>query len=87
MQISIDLSLYPLAQKAYKTEIWAFINALKADAQVKVVSNGMSTQVFGEYDHTLNFVMAEMKKVHQTVGGAVFILKIIADDRFREYEN
>ncbi|REL28898.1 hypothetical protein DXX93_10755 [Thalassotalea euphylliae] len=87
MQISIDLSLYPLAEQAYKNEIWTFINALKANSQVKVVSNGMSTQVFGEYDHTLGFVMAEMKKVHQTVGSAVFILKIIADDRFREYDN
>lgn len=87
MQISIDLSLYPLAEQAYKTEIWTFINALKANTQMKVVTNGMSTQVFGEYDDTLNFVMAEMKKVHQSVGSAVFIMKIIADDRFREYEN
>ncbi|WP_448211665.1 hypothetical protein [Colwellia sp. MEBiC06753] len=85
MDISIELSLYPLAEQQYKDEIWGFINTLKSNESIKVVTNGMSTQVFGEYDTTLALVMNEMKKVHQHTDSAVFILKIIASDRFREY--
>ena len=86
MQISIELSLYPLAEQQYKEEIWQFINNLKQHSSMKVVTNGMSTQVFGEYDETLAIVTGEMKKVHQAVDSAVFIMKIIAADRLREYE-
>ena len=86
MDVSIELSLYPLAEQNYKQEIWAFIQALKASNDIKVVTNGMSTQVFGEYDQTIELVTQEMKKVHQQVGSAVFILKIIAADRHREYD-
>jgi len=85
MQISIDLSLYPLAMESYKEEIWAFIERLNAIENIKVVSNGMGTQVFGEYDHTLEKVMAEIKRVHQRTQSAIFIIKIIAADRDREY--
>ena len=85
MQISIDLSLYPLAMETYKDEIWTFIERLNAIEDIKVVSNGMGTQVFGEYDHTLEQVMAEIKRVHQRTQSAIFIIKLIASDRDREY--
>lgn len=85
MQVSIDLSLYPLAQNQYKDTIWAFIKRLNAINGLKVVSNGMSTQVFGEYDFTVEHVMKEIKKVNQEAGNAVFIIKLIASDRDREY--
>ncbi|WP_286267257.1 hypothetical protein [Thalassotalea atypica] len=86
MQVSIDLSLYPLAKTEYKDEIWQFIERLKKIKEIKVVSNGMSTQVFGEYDYAVTNVMAEIKRVHQAVGSAVFIIKLIAADRDRVYE-
>lgn len=85
MQVSIDLSVYPLALEQYKDEIWQFIHALNEIEQVKVVSNGMSTQVFGEYDYTIEHVMAEIKRFNQRVEQAVFIIKLIASDRHREY--
>lgn len=85
MQISIDLSLYPLAMETYKDEIWVFIERLNAIEDIKVVSNGMGTQVFGEYDHTLEQVMTEIKRVHQRTQSAIFIIKLIASDRDREY--
>lgn len=78
MQISIELSLYPLAQTQYKSEIWAFIKRLRNTEGLKVVTNGMSTQVFGEYDLAVNKVMKEIKQVHSTVGAAVFVCKFIS---------
>jgi len=81
MQISIEISLYPLAQEKFKTEIWAFIKRLRAVDDLRVVTNGMSTQVFGEYDLATSHVMAEIKHVHQALDTAVFICKFIGGDR------
>jgi uncharacterized protein YqgV (UPF0045/DUF77 family) len=81
MQISIELSLYPLAEEQYKSEIWAFIKRLRAVEGLKVITNGMSTQVFGEYDLAVNSVMSEIKHVHSTTGAAVFVCKFINGDR------
>ena len=81
MQISIELSLYPLAIDNFKDEIWAFIKRLRNVDGLKVVTNGMSTQVFGEYDLAVSKVMAEIKHVHSTTGAAVFVCKFINGDR------
>lgn len=81
MKISIELSLYPLALDNFKAEIWAFINRLRQVDGLTVVTNGMSTQVFGDYDLAVTQVMAEIKRVHQTTGSAVFVCKFISGDR------
>jgi len=81
MQISIELSLYPLAQKQYKEEIWDFIKRLHNVDGLIVVTNGMSTQVFGDYDLAVKTVMAEIKQVHSTTNAAVFVCKFINGDR------
>lgn len=81
MQISIEISLYPLAELKFKDEIWAFIKRLRLVKGLKVVTNGMSTQVFGDYDLAVSQVMAEIKHVHQSVDAAVFVCKFINGDR------
>lgn len=81
MNISIEISLYPLAETRFKKEIWAFIKRLNAVEGLKVVTNGMSTQVFGDYDLATQHVMAEIKHVHQTLDAAVFVCKFIGGDR------
>ncbi|QDP02751.1 hypothetical protein [Thalassotalea sp. PS06] len=81
MQISIEISLYPLAEQTYKSQIWDFIDNLNAVDGLNVVTNGMSTQVFGDYDLATTTVMAEIKKVHENLGAAVFVVKFIGGDR------
>lgn len=81
MKISIELSLYPLAMDNFKAEIWAFIKRLRTVDGLKVITNGMSTQVFGDYDLAVSKVMAEIKHVHSTTGAAVFVCKFINGDR------
>jgi len=81
MQISIELSLYPLAMDNFKSEIWAFIKRLRNVDGLTVVTNGMSTQVFGDYDLAVSKVMNEIKQVHQTTNAAVFVCKFINGDR------
>jgi len=88
MKISIELSLYPLAEEQYKSEIWAFIKRLRQVDGLQVVTNGMSTQVFGDYDLAVDHVMREIKHVHSSIqhktgeaGAAVFVCKFINGDR------
>lgn len=81
MQISIEISLYPLAEENFKKEIWGFIKKLRKVEGLNVATNGMSTQVFGEYDLATSHVMAEIKQVHETVDAAVFVCKFIGGDR------
>lgn len=81
MEISIEISLYPLAEENFKKDIWDFIKKLRLVEGLKVVTNGMSTQVFGEYDLAVQHVMAEIKHVHETVGSAVFVCKFIGGNR------
>ena len=81
MKISIELSLYPLAMDNFKDEIWAFIKRLRQVEGLNVVTNGMSTQVFGDYDLAVNNVMREIKQVHSTTNAAVFVCKFIGGDR------
>lgn len=81
MEISIEISLYPLAEEKFKSEIWAFIKRLRNVDGLQVVTNGMSTQVFGDYDLAVEKVMSEIKHVHQTLNAAVFICKFIGGNR------
>lgn len=81
MEISIEISLYPLAEENFKKDIWDFIKKLRLVEGLEVVTNGMSTQVFGEYDLAVQHVMAEIKHVHETVGSAVFVCKFIGGNR------
>ncbi len=81
MEISIEISLYPLAHDRFKKEIWAFINRLREVSGLQVVTNGMSTQVFGDYDLATKHVMAEIKQVHETLDAAVFVVKFIGGNR------
>ena len=81
MEISIEISLYPLAEEKFKAEIWSFIRTLRAVEGLQVITNGMSTQVFGDYDLAVKTVMAEIKQVHQTLNAAVFVCKFIGGNR------
>ena len=81
MDISIEISLYPLAEQKFKSQIWAFIKRLRSIQGLHVVTNGMSTQVFGEYDLAVTAVMAEIKQVHHSLNSAVFNVKFIGGDR------
>lgn len=77
MKISIELSLYPLAMENFKHEVWNFIKRLRQVEGLNVVTNGMSTQVFGDYDLAVSNVMREIKHVHTTTNSAIFVCKFI----------
>ena len=48
MECSVEISMYPLNQD-YKPSIISFIQNLRKDPFIIVDTNGISTQVFGDY--------------------------------------
>ena len=52
MDIGVEISLYPL-RNDYIPPIRGFIERLNADGRFKVLTNDMSTQVFGRYEEVM----------------------------------
>jgi|SRR5690348_2993577 len=80
MDIGVEISLYPL-QADFAAVIHRFLDRLNADGRFRVVSNSMSTQVFGPYDDVLDVVRRELRATFEGLeaagaGKAVFVMKV-----------
>lgn len=75
MKTSVEISYYPLNQE-YIPPIKEFIDRLNQDENLKVRTNGMSTQIFGEYEHVMNVLSTEIKQSFNNPH-SVFVMKII----------
>ncbi|MEO0442512.1 MAG: YkoF family thiamine/hydroxymethylpyrimidine-binding protein [Pseudomonadota bacterium] len=80
MNISADLSLYPL-QDGYVAPIKAFISSISAYEGLEVQKNRISTQVFGEYDTVMNAIQICLKETFKKEGTFVMVTKILNTDR------
>ena len=79
MNCSLEISMYPL-EKKYKNQIIHFIKKLRNYKTIEVISNGMSTQVFGDYDNVISTVSKEIKLAFKSKNKIVFNLKIVNSD-------
>ena len=87
MQVSIELSLYPLNEK-FILPIDDFIDRLETYNIIEVRKNNMSTQLFGEFDVLMNILKVEMEKTFKKEINSVFNLKIVnGDSRKYDYED
>jgi uncharacterized protein YqgV (UPF0045/DUF77 family) len=79
MQISVDLSLYPL-QDDYIPVIIDFIHRVQAHEGVDVVRNQMTTQLFGEYTRVMAVLTEELRRSFETYGKSVIVARIVNGD-------
>ncbi|MCK9616307.1 MAG: thiamine-binding protein [Lentimicrobiaceae bacterium] len=79
MIISVEISYYPLKED-FIPSIVDFIHRLGEDERVSVTTNGMSTQMVGEYDEVMSLLTREIKKTCE-IPHSIFILKIVNSDR------
>ena len=79
MTTSVEISIYPLKED-YKPSIIAFIKNLRNYPFIKVNTNGMSTQVFGDYKRVMNAINTEMENTFLKSNSVVFNLKVINGD-------
>ncbi len=63
MKISVEISLYPLSEN-YEQVILDFIANIRQNTQLEVITNGMSTQIFGEIEQVMTSIKEEMTKIY-----------------------
>ena len=80
MNISIDISMYPL-QAEYCQPIIDFIERIEKIPNIQVQRNAMSTQIFGKYRPVMDALDSEIQEVLEKIPETVFVIKLIGIDR------
>lgn len=75
MNVSFELSYYPL-NPDYIEPILGFIQRLNNYENLICNTNGMSTQIFGDFDYVMDALKHEIK-ISFEVPNSVFVMKII----------
>lgn len=76
MDIGVEISLYPLHQQ-YLPPIEDFIARINRDGALRVVTNSMSTQIFGDYDAVMQRLLPELRTTFEHNDKAVFVMKVL----------
>ena len=78
MIATIEVSMYALTD-GYAQKVIDFIQRVKQNKGIRVEVNGLSTQLFGEYDLLMKVLKNEMQNDFEN-GKAVFLLKIAGSE-------
>lgn len=89
MQVTIELSLYPLREN-YKEIILDFIKHLRAYEEIEVFTTEMSTYVKGEWNAVIPILQKELGSIYEADDASSTVLKIIpqelpVEDGFRTF--
>ena len=76
MKCSVEISMYPLDVN-YIEPITFFIKRLKRHPFISLETNGMSTQIFGDYDNVMTVIQKEMKNSFLLQQKVVFNIKVV----------
>ncbi len=78
MRAAVEISMYPLAGN-YIPPIQAFIDRLNTHAGLRVQTNSLATQIWGELDQIMSILAAEMAGSAAGEGAPqlVFVMKVL----------
>jgi uncharacterized protein YqgV (UPF0045/DUF77 family) len=80
MDIGVEISLYPL-RADFVPVIKEFLARLDREPHLRVVTNSMSTQVFGAYDEVMEVLRRELRPTFEMLPNAsdkaVFVMKVL----------
>ena len=80
MDIGVEISLYPL-KSDFVPEIRAFLARLHQDPHLKIVTNSLSTQVFGAYEAVMEALRRELRPTFENLAKethkGVFVMKVL----------
>ena len=68
--------MYPL-NDGYKEEVKAFLRRLNRQDNIEVITNGVSTQIFGEYDDVMKAYTDSLKSSMEGEVAIAVVSKII----------
>ncbi|MEO6078955.1 MAG: YkoF family thiamine/hydroxymethylpyrimidine-binding protein [Steroidobacteraceae bacterium] len=76
MNIAVEISMYPLSEE-YLLPIQAFIDRVRTNDRLQVLTNTMSTQIFGEFDEVFRTLQQEIRTSLEEGPRAVFVTKFL----------
>jgi uncharacterized protein YqgV (UPF0045/DUF77 family) len=80
MDIGVEISLYPLTAD-YIPSIHRFLEDLSAHRDLRIVTNSMSTQVFGDFERVMDALRAALAASFGRLAAAseraAFVMKVI----------
>ncbi|HUI62780.1 MAG TPA: YkoF family thiamine/hydroxymethylpyrimidine-binding protein [Steroidobacteraceae bacterium] len=76
MDIGVEISLYPL-NADFIPPIQDFIDRLNAAGRFRVITNSLSTQVFGPYEEVMGALTRELRETFANNAKSVFVMKVI----------
>ena len=79
MKVSVEISMYPL-NTDYKGPIIEFVESLRTREGITIETNGMSTQVFGEYDTVVRILHDEARAIFHGPDKVAMVMKWVNDD-------
>jgi uncharacterized protein YqgV (UPF0045/DUF77 family) len=76
MNIGIEISLYPINAN-FIPPIQAFIDRLHLHPRLQIITNDMSTQVFGTFEDVMPAVTTEIRRSFEENALCVFAMKVL----------
>jgi uncharacterized protein YqgV (UPF0045/DUF77 family) len=76
MRTAVEISMYPLAGD-YRPLIQAFIDRLNTYTELHVVTNALSTQIWGDLDRVMAILGVEMGRAAVSGPQPVFVMKVL----------
>jgi uncharacterized protein YqgV (UPF0045/DUF77 family) len=76
MNIGVEISLYPI-NADFIPPIQAYIDRIKTWPRLKVITNDMSTQVFGAFEDVMPAVTTEIRRSFEENALCVFSMKVL----------
>ena len=82
MKIAVEISMYPLATE-YLAPIQGFIDRVRANENLTVLVNTMSTQILGDLDEVFATLQREMGASFAAGTPTVFVTKFLGPAEHR----
>jgi uncharacterized protein YqgV (UPF0045/DUF77 family) len=76
VQSAVEISMYPLAED-YRPLIQAFIDRLNTYPELRVLTNALSTQIFGPLERVMAVLGAEIERSATAAPQLVFVMKVL----------
>jgi uncharacterized protein YqgV (UPF0045/DUF77 family) len=76
MRAAVEISMYPLAGD-YRPLIQAFIDRLNTYPELRVLTNALSTQIWGPLDRVMAILADEMSRTAAAGPQPVFVMKVL----------
>ena len=83
MKLSAELTLTPLKDDFIPT-IKSFIKSIR-ESKFTVLENPLSTQIYGDFDDLMAFLIPEIKAVFEKENAVILQIKLVKGDR-SQYE-